>query len=116
MIWRPGYLYKWTGVRWVELPRPQASDSNRGDHAAKYWEAISDLTEGAPSSIISTGFMKTLLADEAFIKFLFAKYIELQTGGEIRSFDYAAGIQGFRLQWNGLFDLINGTITLTACT
>ena len=91
-IRRPGYMYKWDAVSrtWVELPRPTSANPQ---NAGLYWDAVNDLTANTPDAYISVGFIKSLIADTAFIQHLFAKHIEMTGNGTIES-DGFTGVDG----------------------
>jgi hypothetical protein len=91
-VWRTGYIYQWDGNsrKWNERARPTSNDTAT---ASMYWDAMNDLTANAPEMFVSTGFIRSLIADEAFIRYLFAKLIVMTSDGEIRSEGFT-GIDG----------------------
>lgn len=110
--WRTGYIYQWNAnsLRWYECARPTSIDTST---ASMYWDAMNDLTANAPEMYVSTGFIRSLIADSAFIKYLYAQQIIIQSdesGGFIQSANYVAGQSGFIIRWNGDVEIADGII------
>ena len=68
------------------------------------------FAENAPEAFISTGFIKSLIADEAFIKWLFAGTIIVRNLIRSEAINPATGDPFFRLWANGLFEAMNARI------
>ena len=110
---RRGYIYRWSSIqnRWDEQARPTKQNPQ---NASLYWEVINDLTANVNDMYVSTAFIRSLIADEAFIRYLFAEILVLNDGGRIQSSGFNSvdtpnlgPPAGFRILHNGSAEFNN---------
>jgi hypothetical protein len=89
-------------------------------YTAHYMEALNDITEGAAEGVFSWVMCRKLMATDAFIKTLESLDIILSTFtldgvtkyGSIRSSNYSAGSEGFKIEYNGNSEFNNAVIKI----
>ena len=113
--WRKWYLYQWDGSSWAELPGPNSGDTSNG---WRYNNALSDVTADAAPVAASEAYIRVLQAASAFIRNLFSKIIEINSGGYIQSESTTNGERDFIIKSTGeaIFRkaTIKGAITATS--
>lgn len=115
-IFKPATVYKWNGIKWVEDKSNEHNSTAFSDIMATCTNVLNSNTsnvDGFFNNIVAnTAFVKKLLATEAFITNLFAKRINMTSGGSIQG-NYTEDARGnptsgFKLGSDGVFKCVNG--------
>ena len=115
-IFKPATVYKWNGVKWVEDKSNEHNSTAFSDIMATCTNVLksntSTVDEFFNNIVANTAFVKKLLATEAFITNLFAKKIQLTSGGSIQG-NYTEDARGnptsgFKLSSDGKLKCVGG--------
>lgn len=115
-MFKPADVYKWNGVKWVEDNSNERNSTAFTDIMQTCTNVLKDNTsrvdEFFNSVVANTTFVKKLLATEAFITNLFAKRINLTSGGSIQG-GYTEDVNGnptsgFKLGSDGKLKCVDG--------
>ena len=95
-VWRMGYVYQWTGIKWEER--------DPVDHTDLYTLCLKDGLEveelKKDMAWFGAIFAARIVAIKAFIEELQVQVIELKEGGQIKS-NYTPGLSGFLIDSGG---------------
>jgi len=109
--WEQYYIYQWTDAGWKLRPRPSTAEGTA--YGWMYLNAANSIAEGAPIGTFSNVFCQALVATKAFIDSLFARNIEIEYGGSIKTqgfTDRNGSTPGFKLVYEKVGNLLTGLI------